>query len=67
MRRAMAGINAAVVGILLAALYDPVWISAVHGANDFALAVLALLLLTWWRMPSWAVVILTAGLTFIVF
>jgi len=52
---------------LLAALYDPVWISAVHGANDFALTVLALLLLTWWRMPSWAVVILTAGLTFIVF
>ncbi|MDN7179586.1 chromate efflux transporter [Caballeronia sp. SEWSISQ10-4 2] len=67
MRRAMAGINAAVVGILLAALYDPVWISAVHGASDFALAAFALLLLTWWRMPSWAVVILTAGLTFVVF
>src|SRR3984957_20037549 len=37
MRRAMAGINASVVCILLAALYDPVWISAVHGASDFAL------------------------------
>ena len=67
MRRAMAGINASVVGILLAALYDPVWISAVHGASDFALAAFALLLLTWWRMPSWAVVILTAGLTFVLF
>ena len=52
---------------LLAALYDPVWISAVHGASDFALAAFALLLLTWWRMPSWAVVILTAGLTFVLF
>jgi chromate transporter len=67
MRRAMAGINASVVGILLAALYDPVWISAVHGASDFALAAFALLLLTWWRMPSWAVVILSAGLTFVLF
>jgi chromate transporter len=60
MRRAMAGINAAVVGILLAALYDPVWTSAVHSATDFALAILALLLLAWWRVPSWAVVFLTA-------
>ena len=67
MRRAMAGINAAVVGILLAALYDPVWTSAVHGASDFALAIFALLLLTSWRVPSWAVVMLTAALTFIVF
>jgi chromate transporter len=62
MRRAMAGINAAVVGILLAALYDPVWISAVHNGRDFALLVVALVLLAWWRVPSWAVVLLTAVL-----
>jgi chromate transporter len=62
MRRAMAGINAAVVGILLAALYDPVWTSAIHNSSDFALTVLAFLLLAWWRMPSWAVVLFTAVL-----
>jgi chromate transporter len=60
MRSAMAGINAAVVGILLAALYDPVWTNAVHSATDFCLAASALLLLTWWRCPSWAVVLLAA-------
>ncbi|MFM0274877.1 chromate efflux transporter [Paraburkholderia aspalathi] len=60
MRRAMAGINAAVVGILLAALYDPVWTSAVHSGRDFALVIVALALLGWWRLPSWAVVLLTA-------
>jgi chromate transporter len=59
MRRAMAAINAAVVGILLAALYDPVWTSAVHNGADFVLVVLALLLLGWWRAPSWAVVLVT--------
>lgn len=62
MRRAMAGINAAVVGILLAALYDPVWTSAVHAGRDFALVVVALVLLGWWRVPSWAVVLTTAAL-----
>jgi chromate transporter len=66
MRRAMAGINAAVVGILFAALYDPVWTSAVHSAIDFCIAVLALLLLTWWRLPSWAVVLITAAVTWAV-
>lgn len=60
MRRAMAGINAAVVGILLAAFYDPVWTSAVHTGRDFGLVVVALALLGWWRVPSWAVVLLTA-------
>ncbi|HYS65364.1 MAG TPA: chromate efflux transporter [Paraburkholderia sp.] len=62
MRRAMAGINAAVVGILLAALYDPVWTSAVHGGADFVLVLFALLLLGWWRAPSWAVVLVTTAL-----
>ncbi|MWL89318.1 chromate efflux transporter [Cupriavidus sp. SW-Y-13] len=55
-RAALAGVNAAVVGLLLAALYDPVWISAVHSAPDFALAVLAVIALTVWRVPPWLVV-----------
>lgn len=63
MRRAMAGINAAVVGILLAALYDPVWTSAVHTTRDFALVVVALVLLGWWRVPSWAIVLLLGTFT----
>jgi chromate transporter len=62
MRRAMAGINAAVVGILPAALYDPVWTSVVHTGRDFALVFVALVLLGWWRVPSWAVVLVTAAL-----
>jgi chromate transporter len=62
MRRAMAGVNAAVVGILLAALYDPVWTSTVHSVRDFALVIVALVLLGWWRFPSWAVVLVTAAL-----
>ena len=44
-RRTMGGINAAVVGVLAAALYDPVWTSAIHSLADFALALLAYLLL----------------------
>lgn len=59
-RAAMSGVNAAVVGILGAALYDPVFTSAVHAPPDFALALVAFLLLTVWRLPPWAVVLFTA-------
>ncbi|MGE0073340.1 MAG: chromate efflux transporter [Thiomonas sp.] len=58
---AMAGINAGVVGILLSALYDPVWTGAIHGKADFGLALLLFGLLTVWRMPP-ALVVLLAGL-----
>ncbi len=60
---AMAGINAAVVGLLLAALYDPVWISAIHAPRDVALAAVAYGALAWLKMQPWLVVILcgTAG------
>lgn len=58
----MRGANAAVVGILGAALYDPVWTSAVTGPADFFLAILGFLLLTMWKAPSWMVVLLLAGL-----
>ena len=53
---ALAGVNAAVVGLLLAALYTPVWTGAVDGPQDFGLALLALLALMAWRVPPWAVV-----------
>jgi chromate transporter len=61
MRAAMMGINAAVVGLLLAALYDPVWTSAIRGPSDFALALAAFVLLEAWRVPPWIVVILSAA------
>jgi chromate transporter len=53
---ALRGANAAVVGILGAALYDPVWTSAVHGPRDFAVALLGFLLLTVAKLPPWIVV-----------
>jgi chromate transporter len=57
---ALRGINAAVVGLLLAALYDPVWKSAIAGHTDFGLALIAFGLLMFWRVPPWLVVVLTA-------
>jgi chromate transporter len=58
---AMRGTNAAVVGILAAALYSPVWTSAVLTPRDFALALTGFLLLTVWKLPPWVVVVLLAG------
>lgn len=57
---AMRGVNAAVVGVLLAALYHPVWTSAVRGPADFALALVAFALLAVWALPPWVVVLVTA-------
>ncbi len=54
---ALVGINAAVVGILLAALYDPLWTSAILKPADFALAALLFLMLVFWRVPPWIVVV----------
>ncbi|MBT5110949.1 MAG: chromate efflux transporter, partial [Rhodospirillaceae bacterium] len=59
-RNALLGINAVVVGLLLAALYDPVWTSAIRSASDFGLALAAFTLLVFWKTPPWLVVILTA-------
>jgi chromate transporter len=53
---ALRGVNAAVVGVLLAALYDPVWKAGITGPHDFALAAAAFLLLFMWRTPPWLVV-----------
>jgi chromate transporter len=57
---ALRGVNAAVVGLLLAALYTPVWTSAIHAPADFALGLAAFLLLALWQVPPWLVVILGA-------
>ena len=57
---ALAGMNAAVVGVLLAALYHPVWTSAIFGWRDLALALAALAALTWWKLPPWVVVLACA-------
>jgi chromate transporter len=60
MQTALLGINAAVVGLLLAALYNPVWTNAILSASDFGLAIAAYTLLVFWKLPAWLVVIVTA-------
>jgi chromate transporter len=57
---ALRGVNAAVVGLLLAALYDPVWTSAVVSVADFAIAISAFALLALWKAPPWSVVVYAA-------
>ncbi len=54
---ALMGVNAAVVGLLLAALYQPVWTSAIHRPEDFGLALVALTALLFWKLPPWLVVL----------
>jgi chromate transporter len=57
---AMRGVNAAVVGVLGAALYNPIWVSSVKTPGDFGVALLGFILLAVWRVPPLAVVILGA-------
>ena len=61
MRRALLGINASVVGILLAALFQPVWQTGIRGGAEFSLALAAFVLLVSWRQPAWRVVLFCAG------
>ncbi len=56
----MRGVNAAVVGLLGAALYSPVWTSAVKSPGDFGLALVCFVLLTAWRAPPLLVVVIGA-------
>mgnify|MGYP001548119818 CR=1 FL=1 len=58
---ALRGANAAVVGVLLAALYNPVWKEAVTNARDVATVFVAFVCLETWRVPPWLIVILTAA------
>ena len=59
-RSALSGVNAAVVGLLLAVLFTPVWTSSVRDSSDFATVVVAVVLLALWRLPPWLVVMLAA-------
>lgn len=56
-RRSMLGINAAVVGILTAALYRPVWTSAIFNLKDLIIALIGFFLLEYWKLSSWIVVL----------
>jgi chromate transporter len=58
---ALKGINAAVVGLLLTALYKPVWTSAIYTPADFGLGLVAFGLLMFWKFPPWLVVVFTAA------
>jgi chromate transporter len=58
---ALRGVNAAVVGLLLAALYNPVWTAGIKGPQDFAIGVAAFLLLFMWNVTPWLVVALCAA------
>jgi chromate transporter len=58
--KALAGINGAVVGLLLAAFYNPIWTSAIASGFDFGLAAASFLLLVFWKCPPWLVVMLAA-------
>ena len=57
MSATLVGVNAAVVGLLAAALYSPVWTSAVRTQTDFAIACIGFFLLTRWRVPPFCVVV----------
>ncbi len=58
---ALRGMNAAVTGILLAALYSPLWVTAIRSGADLALGLAAFALLSVWRFPSWLIVVMAAG------
>jgi chromate transporter len=60
-RRALSGVNAAVVGVLLSALYSPVATSAIHGASDLVAALAGFGLLVVGRLPGWALLLLGVG------
>lgn len=57
MQAALIGVNAAVVGLLLAAFYQPVWTSAIDAPQDLGIALLALVALMFWKLPPWLVVV----------
>ncbi|MDE0234865.1 MAG: chromate efflux transporter [bacterium] len=58
---ALRGVNAAVIGILLVVLYDPLWTNAIREPSDLALALVGFGLLAFWKVPPWLVVLLTAA------
>ena len=59
---ALVGVNAGVVGLLLAALYNPVWTSAISKPADFGLALMAFVALMFWKAPPWLVVLVCGSI-----
>ncbi|KMY45602.1 ChrA protein [Bacillus sp. FJAT-27916] len=57
MKGAFMGVNAAVVGILIAAFYQPIWTSTIKDAADFAAAAVLFSMLAYWKLPPWSVVV----------
>lgn len=57
---ALMGVNAAVVGILIAAFYQPIWTSSIFTPIDFAFAAILFSMLVYWKLPPWVVVIVGA-------
>jgi chromate transporter len=60
---ALKGINASVVGVLIAALYRPLWVSTINTAIDFCLALCAFALLAVWKVQPWLVVVAIAAIS----
>lgn len=60
-RSALSGINATVVGILLAAFYRPIWVSGILSFLDLGIAIILFIFLHFWRLPPWLVVIICAA------
>lgn len=56
MKGAIVGVNAAVVGILSAALYHPIWTSSIVTITDFIVAIILFSMLAFWKLPPWIVV-----------
>ncbi len=61
MRGAISGVNAVVVGLLLAALYSPIWTGSVRNPEDFGLVIVLFGLLAIWKLPPWSVVVIAAA------
>ena len=60
-RRALLGINASVVAVLLETLFQPVWQAGILSSSELTLALVALVLLVSWLQPGWRVVLKCAG------
>ncbi|SDW78555.1 chromate transporter [Marinococcus luteus] len=57
MKGVLTGVNAAVVGILLAAFYNPIWTSSITSSLDFILAAFLFTMLAFWKLPPWVIVV----------
>jgi chromate transporter len=58
---ALMGVNAGVVGILIAAFYHPIWTSSIKAPSDFAFASVLFSMLVIWKFPPWVVVVIGAA------